>query len=212
MPKLKPATQRARREHILDAAEICFAHSGFHRTTMQDICKEAAISPGALYVYFASKEDLIAGLAERDRADFAERFAELSAAGDFMHAMSDLATHYFDEEPAHKRTMCIEIGLESIRNPRVGEIYRSVDRFVEDSFEKLFAKLAADGHIAPDLDIPTVTKLLSMIGDGLFMRRALDPNFDAKTLLPAVVGLIGKLLNVQNEAPASKGQAKEKQR
>ena len=62
MPKLKPDTQRARREHILDAAEQCFARAGFHRTTMQDICRDAAVSPGALYVYFASKEDLIAGI------------------------------------------------------------------------------------------------------------------------------------------------------
>ena len=36
-----------------------------------------------------------------------------------------------------------------------------------------------------------------MIGDGMFMRRALDPNFDAKTLVPAVMALIAKLLNVK---------------
>jgi len=203
MPKLKPATQRARREHILDAAEVCFAHAGFHRTTMQDICKEALISPGALYVYFHSKEDLIAGLAERDRSDFAERFADLSEAADLMQSLSQLGNHYFVDEPAHKRTMCLEIGLESTRNPKVGEIYRSVDRFVESSFEELFAKLAEEGRIAPDLDIPTLTKVFSIIGDGMFMRRALDPNFDAKTLVPAVMALIGKLLNVQPQADAA---------
>ncbi len=202
MPKLKPATQRARREHILDAAEVCFAHSGFHRTTMQDICKEAAISPGALYVYFTSKEDLIGGLAERDRADFAERFAVVSNASEFMQSLSELAHHYFDEEPPHKRIMCLEIGLESIRNPRVGEIYRSVDRFVQESFEKLFRQLAAQGHIAPNLDIATVTKLFSIIGDGIFMRRALDPNFDTKTIVPAALALIGQLLNVKPEEHA----------
>lgn len=197
MPKLKPATQRARREHILDAAEVCFARAGFHRTTMQDICREALISPGALYVYFNSKEDLIAGLAERDRSDFAERFADLSASTNLMQSLSQLGNHYFDEEPAHKRTMCLEIGLESTRNPKVGEIYRSVDRYVHGSFEKLFAALQAEGRIAPDVDIPTLTKLFSVIGDGMFMRRALDPTFDAKALVPAVMALIGKLLNVQ---------------
>jgi AcrR family transcriptional regulator len=197
MPKLKPATQRARREHILDAAEVCFARAGFHRTTMQDICKEALISPGALYVYFNSKEDLIAGLAERDRSDFAERFADLSAATDLMQSLSELGNHYFDEEPAHKRTMCLEIGLESTRNPKVGEIYRSVDRYVHGSFEKLFAALQAEGRIAPDVDIPTLTKLFSVIGDGMFMRRALDPTFDARALVPAVMALFGKLLNVR---------------
>ncbi|CAN1723156.1 TetR/AcrR family transcriptional regulator, repressor for uid operon [Hyphomicrobium sp. 1Nfss2.1] len=200
MPKLKPATQRARREHVLDAAEACFARAGFHRTTMQDICKEAAISPGALYVYFASKEDLIAGIAERDRSEFAERFAELSSTPDFMRALSDIGQHYFAEEPRQKQTMCIEIALESTRNPRVGEIYRSIDRYVEENFEKLFFKLAEEGRIAPQLDIPTLTKLFSIIGDGLFMRRAVDPNFDAETLVPAAVKLIGAMLNAQPNA------------
>jgi hypothetical protein len=93
--------------------------------------------------------------------------------------------------------MCLEIGLESTRNPKVGEIYRSVDRYVHGSFEKLFAALQAEGRIAPDVDIPTLTKLFSVIGDGMFMRRALDPTFDAKGLVPAVMALIGKLLNVQ---------------
>ena len=70
---------RPYQQRILDAAECCFTRAGFHRTTMQDICKEALISPGALYVYFASKEDLIAGIAERDRAEFAERFGEFAS-------------------------------------------------------------------------------------------------------------------------------------
>jgi AcrR family transcriptional regulator len=196
MPKLKPATQHARREHILDAAEVSFARTGFHRTTMQDICKEAEISPGALYVYFSSKEDLIAGIAERDRAQFAERFAELSAAPDFLKALEALGKHYFAEEPAYKRTMCIEIGLESTRNLQVGEIYRSVDKFVAESFEKLFGRLAKEGRISPDLDIATLAKVFTVIGDGLFLRRAVDPDFDPKKVVPAVVNLIGKLLNV----------------
>ena len=195
MPKLKPATQRARREHILDAAGVCFARSGFHRTTMQDICKEAEISPGALYVYFASKEDLIAGIAERDRAEFAEHFAELSSAPDFMKALTQLGRHYFTEEPAHKCLMSLEIGLESTRNAKVGEIYRSVDRYVEECFETLFERLKAEGRIAPELDIPTVSRVFSLVGDGMFMRYAVDPDFDAETIVPAVLNLIGKLLN-----------------
>jgi TetR/AcrR family transcriptional repressor of uid operon len=195
MPKLKPDTQRARREHILDAAEVCFARAGFHRTSMQDICKAAEISPGALYVYFASKEDLIAGIAERDRGEFADRFAELSTAPDFMKALSELGRHYFDEDPAYKRTMCVEIGLESTRNPKVGEIYHSVDQHVQDSFETLFTRLAAEGRIAPDFDIPTLARLFSLIGDGLFWHRAVDPDFDAKTMVPATMKLIAKLLN-----------------
>lgn len=212
MPKLKPATQRARREHILDAAEVCFARAGFHRTTMQDICREAGISPGALYVYFASKEDLIAGLVERDRTQFAERFEELSASPDFMQALASIGEHYFVDEPAQKHTMCIEIALESTRNPKVGEIYRSVDRYVEECFEKLFSRLAAEGRIAPDFDIPTVAKLFSVIGDGLFMRRATDPDVAPKELIDGAMGLIAALLKPVPESAAANQNTDEKVR
>jgi len=195
MPKLKPNIQRARREHILDAAEQCFARAGFHRTTMHDICRAAGVSPGALYVYFDSKEALIAGLSERDRAEFAERFDQLVHAPDFMQALKALGEEYFLEEPAHKQRMCIEIGLESTRNPRVGEIYRRFDRYIVDSFATLFAKLQAEGRIAPALDIPTTVGAFMIIADGMFWRRAVDPAFDASKLMPAVLQLVETLLN-----------------
>lgn len=190
MPKLKPDIQRARREHILDAAERCFARAGFHRTTMQDICKEAGVSPGALYVYFANKEDLIAGICERDRADFAERFAQLAEAPDFMEALEQLGNHYFEQEPAYKKLMCIEIGLESTRNPRVGEIQRSVDAFVLQSFQALFQRLKDEGRIAPELTIPELVQVFMTIGDGLFWRRAVDPAFDSRSALPAMLQVL----------------------
>ncbi|MEW5964043.1 MAG: TetR/AcrR family transcriptional regulator [Pseudomonadota bacterium] len=195
MPKLKPDTQRARREAILDAAERCFARSGFHRCTMHDICKEAGISPGALYVYFSSKEALIAGLAERDRAEFQSRFAAVAAAPDFLAALSVIGEQYFVDEPAEKRLMCIEIGVESTRNPQVGETFRSVDTFVNDSFASLFQRLAEQGRIAPELDVATIAKVFAVIGDGMIWRRAVDPAFDGKALMPAIVMLVSKLLN-----------------
>jgi AcrR family transcriptional regulator len=194
MPKLKPDIQRARREHILDAAEQCFARAGFHRTTMHDICKEASVSPGALYVYFDSKEALIAGIAERDRADFAERLATLSQAPDFLAALKEIGEHYFVEEPVYKRRMCIEIGLESTRNERVGAIVHEVDDFVLKGFESLFQRMKDEGRIAPDLDIPMLTQTFLVIADGLFWRRAVDPAFDGSKLVPAVLQVIGGLL------------------
>ncbi len=205
MPRLKPATQAARRERILDAAEQCFARTGFHRTTMHDICREAGISAGALYVYFPSKEALIAGISERDRAEFAQRLAMLAEAPDFLQALSALGEQYFVDEPAHKRLMCVEIGIESTRNPQVGEIFRSVDGYVLAGFEKLFQRLKDEGRIAPSLDIPTLARVFITIGDGLFWRRAIDPAFDAKAVLPAITQLIGDMLNPTAQVPAAAG-------
>ena len=92
--------------------------------------------------------------------------------------------------------MCIEIGLESTRNPRVGEIFQRFDRFVIESFEKLFQQLKDEGRIAPALDIPTASpKSSCVIADGMFWRRAVDPAFDATGRHAGVLQLIAELLN-----------------
>jgi TetR/AcrR family transcriptional repressor of uid operon len=208
MPKLKPAIQRARRDRILDAAERCFARAGFHRTTIQNICKEAGISPGALYVYFDSKEALIAGICERDRAEFAERLAALADAPDFLQALEELGEHYFVHQPDCKNRLCLEIGLESTRNPRVGEIHRGVDEFIVASFERLFQRMRDERRIAPDMDVPTLARVLSIISDGLFWRRAVDPTFDGRTLVPATLQVMADILKpVSQTAPQSKAAA-----
>jgi AcrR family transcriptional regulator len=212
MPKLKPGTQRARREHILDAAELCFARAGFHRCTMQDICKEAAVSSGALYVYFASKEDLIAGIVERDRAKLAAQLAELPNAPDLLTALAKLGEHYTIEQPQHKQVLAIEIGSEATRNPVVGEIFRSVDNFCRQSFEQVFERAERDGKIKPQYDARTLAEVLSLMGDGLFWRRAVDPDFDAQKVLPILVGLVSTLLNPThaNEPDAAPAQVRVK--
>jgi AcrR family transcriptional regulator len=195
MPRLKPSTQAARREHILDAAERCIARAGFHRATMQDIGREAGVSLGALYVYFKSKESLIAGIAERDRAKLQGEFAGLAQADDLVAAIGKLGEHYTIEEPHHKRVLCVEIGAEATRNPVVGEIYRSVDRFVLDSFTQLFTRAQSEHRIDPAVDAETLAAVLAVIGDGMFWRRAIDPDFDPKTVMPSILSLLTVLIN-----------------
>ena len=195
MPKLKPDTQKLRPEHILDAAELCFARTGFHRATIQDICREATVSLGAVYVYFKSKEDLIAGITERDRAKLAEQLSAVAAAPDLLAAFASLGQHYMVEEPRHKQQLVIDIGCESMRGGPVGEIFRTCDRLVLEQFEALFKRAIAEGKIAPSLDARTLATVVALIGDGLFWRRGVDPDFDAKTMVPIMTALIGTLLN-----------------
>ncbi|MBN9248673.1 TetR/AcrR family transcriptional regulator [Hyphomicrobium sp.] len=195
MPKLKPDTQRARREHILDAALRCFSNGGFHATTMQTICREADVSPGALYVYFDSKEALIAGLCERDRAEFAERFAALAAAPDFLEALGAIGEHYFIEEGRERQRFAVEMGIEATRNPRIAEIFLGVEKFCSDNFEALFRRLQDEGRIAPRTDIQTLVNVFNIVGDGMFWRRAIYPDADMRSVLPVVIDLIGSLLN-----------------
>ena len=208
MPKLKPSTQAQRREHILDAAERCFARSGFHSTTMHDICREAGVSPGALYVYFASKELLISGLCERDRADLQERLAVVAEAPDLLEALRRLGDHYVLDQPDHKRTLWVEIAAEATRNPKVAKIFRDSNAAVQASFHALFGRAAAEGRIAPRVDIAALNAVLQVIGDGLFFRRAVDPSFDARATMPAVLAVIAHLMQPQDMSlPSPAGMA-----
>lgn len=201
MPRLKPDTRTARREHILDAAERCFARSGFHRTTMHDICRAAEVSPGALYVYFASKEDLIAGIAERDRDKLARQMLDLAAAPDLMAALHRLGEHYMVQEPQHKRALFVEIGAEATRNDNVGETVRACDRACTDNFAELFERARAEGRIAPSLDSVTLATVLGVIGDGLFWRRAIDPHFDTRAVMPVLSDMLAALINPRAPTP-----------
>lgn len=162
---------------------------------MQTICREAKVSPGALYVYFDSKEALIAGLCERDRAEFAERFAKLATAPDFLEALAAIGEHYFIDESAEKQRFVVEMGVEATRNPRIAEIFMGVDQYCSDSFEALFRRLQDEGRIAPRTDIPTLVKVFNILGDGMFWRRAIDPSADMAAVLPVLINLIGTLLN-----------------
>lgn len=195
MPKLKPDTQLARRQHILDAAELAFAKAGFHRTTMQDIARQAQVSLGALYVYFASKEDLIAGITERDRAKIAEQLTQVANAPDIADALTKLGEHYAVDEPRHKQQLVVEIGCEAMRDGAVGRIFRACDEEILERLERLFERAISDGKINPRHGARELAMALAMLGDGLFWRRAVDPSFDSKAMVPILASLVASLLN-----------------
>ena len=65
MPKISPAHEQQRRDQILAAAMACFARQGYHATSMDDVVRESGLSVGAIYTYFASKEDLFLALSDR---------------------------------------------------------------------------------------------------------------------------------------------------
>jgi AcrR family transcriptional regulator len=58
----KEREKERRRHQIMVAAKRVFAAKGFTKTTIEDIAKEAELSPGTLYLYFKNKDDLYASL------------------------------------------------------------------------------------------------------------------------------------------------------
>ena len=61
----KEREKERRRQQIIVAAKRVFSEKGFNKATMEDIAKEAELSPGTLYLYFRNKEELYASLSLR---------------------------------------------------------------------------------------------------------------------------------------------------
>jgi AcrR family transcriptional regulator len=61
----KEREKERRRQQIMVAAKRVFSVKDFNRATMEDIAREAELSPGTIYLYFKNKEELFASLSLR---------------------------------------------------------------------------------------------------------------------------------------------------
>ena len=61
----KEREKERRRQQIIIAAKRIFSAKGFNKATIEDIAKEAEISPGTIYIYFKNKDELYASLSIR---------------------------------------------------------------------------------------------------------------------------------------------------
>jgi TetR/AcrR family transcriptional repressor of uid operon len=194
MRRANTQLQMDRREEILVAAKRCFSRNGFHGTSMQEICAEARMSPGGLYRYFPSKEAIIAGIAEQDRADVAEKFQAIVDAPDFFSALALAARRYIVEESMDEVCLQTEIKAESRRNPEIAKIYASVEQEVKAGMLAVLRAGVARGDIPATVDLEIAATMLMALVDGLYWRRAVDPDFDAESVLPTLLSVTHFLL------------------
>lgn len=194
MRRVNTQLKSDRQAEILAAAQRCFVRSGFHGASMQDICAEAGMSPGNLYRYFPSKEALIAGIAERDRAEVAQQFASADLSHGFFAVLEGMARHHFSERSDEQVALCTEIMSESRRNPEIARISAAFDADVRKWLINLFRAGAERGDIPGDIDFEGVVTMLMAIADGVWWRRALDPNFNPESALPIFMDITRHML------------------
>ena len=65
------------RDQILSAAEIVFARNGFHDASLREIAELAEFSVGAVYSFFAGKEDIYRAIFLRRAAEFMPEMEEV---------------------------------------------------------------------------------------------------------------------------------------
>lgn len=185
-----------RRTRILDAAEACFVRHGFHRATMHDVAVEAGMSPGNLYRYFPSKDAIVAGLAERDRAAVAEDFSGIEGHPDMMAAFAGLARRHLSDAPSEKSVLCLEMWAEATRNPAMAAICREFEREIAARLSSLYRRAQErTASPAPGADPEALARLAMVMADGIMVRRALSSEFDPGPVIDAMLTVIGAALD-----------------
>jgi AcrR family transcriptional regulator len=179
MPRITEARKTERRDQILHAAFVCFARAGFHKTTMQDICAEAELSPGAVYGYFPGKDAIIEALARGER----KTNGGSPKPGSGLDWLFEGLKH-----PGDPRASQLDVRLwgEAIGDARLGALQRRAD----GALARALAAAGEDAARAHGLEPAALAELLAAVIAGLEVRLALDPEADPAAIAEALRTLL----------------------
>lgn len=147
----RDSVRRFKRELIRDAAKQVFAAHGIEGASVREIAKTAGYTTGAIYTYFASKEDLYAEVL-RDSLDalFAEVRGAADAAGEHRAAaaLRGLWTFY------DTRRSDFELGFYPSGGARPVGLTRELDRELNARLDQVIdvigEGMVTDGLVAPE--------------------------------------------------------------
>jgi AcrR family transcriptional regulator len=198
MPRVSPAYLESRRRQILAAAVRCFSRQGFHRATMQDVVREAALSPGAIYRYYASKEEIIAAVAaerhaaERELLRTATRDADLGAGFEGL-ARAFLGRLSTRDEKEWRR-VTVQLWGEALRSKRVMAVVRG-------GLDEPLALLAAlvrrgrrEGRLSPALEPRATARVAAALFQGLALQQAWEPDMNLAACVRSATLLLRQLV------------------
>ncbi|WP_329347337.1 TetR/AcrR family transcriptional regulator [Streptomyces sp. NBC_01261] len=133
MPRVSQAHLDARRQQIVDAARARFASHGFARTSMADIVTESGLSNGAIYRYFASKDEIVVAVCEQG-TEALPRTLTAEAVEGFLEHVRALA-----RDTGHARLVA-QIYAEAAVSPPLAAVVQ----------QQLAAMRAAVAELVPD--------------------------------------------------------------
>jgi AcrR family transcriptional regulator len=194
-----------RRLQILQDATACFAKHGFHATSMREICKAAKLSAGAMYHYFASKDDIIAAMISMDRQRTAAAFASLPADAGLVQALSHLIeVTTSDQLSQGMLCMWTEITAEVSRNDRVRPLFEEYYHEVHSKLGSLLKAAAKRGELRPDLNPAHMAAFVMAVYDGVMCRCAVDKAASFEKLSKQALSIISLLLDEPLPAKVTK--------
>lgn len=189
MPRISSDRADERRKHILVAAMRAFITSGFSATSIRDICKEAGMSIGGIYVHFDSKEAIVEGLVAALLPDLA---FPLTTASDAFGLDEALVADYvasMENWNAEEAAVWLEIVGACHRSPRIAAIFSARLERATDALAAVLKRIGGEAGEARD----RARALLAAL-EGLGLIRLMQPIPDDKGLVQAARVLVRGVL------------------
>ena len=183
MPRVKSEHKASRRAQILAAARACFARTGFHQTTLQDVFTEAGLSAGCVYNYFNSKDQLMLAVAQERHEDESRMIAQGLETKDPLNDLRQIAKRFADgyltPESADKRRIALQTWSEALVNPT---ILASVQEGLEQPrahLAQLIRRAQEAKRVTSKLDAGAIALTLIALLHGSILQKLWKPETDS---------------------------------
>ncbi len=194
MPKVTEAHVQARRKQIIDAATACFAQKGYHSSTIQDICKEADLSPGAIYGYFKGKYEILQAVIETTTQDIDEIIEALDNSGDMLTAFRAVAQVTFArlDDPEYQLRMrtTVVFHAEALRDKRVADAFASEVRYLLAGLKRFVTRAQKRGELDPAMEPEQVARMLFTVFEGYKAQKVIEPDIDTMAYVANLIPML----------------------
>jgi AcrR family transcriptional regulator len=194
---VNPEKHEEKRLEILEAAHRCFLREGLQGASIAKICKEAEISPGHLYHYFSSKEEIVEQMADEYLRKLHGDFASHPEGQDTATVLlSELWGMSGWNEVDHCRIL-FELLSEAGRSERIREFLRnntaSIRRMLADTLKAGQAR----GEVDPSLDVGHTSAMLIAVLDAAPMLPLMVPDVSFEESRKLLTTMITRFLRPQ---------------
>ena len=192
-PTMKELRTEAQRERILNAAQKCFVESGFHAASMATIAETADMSPGLIYRYFKSKNEIILAIIDRQLELLRMDLAALDGSTDIPAGVAEKygSTDQHGVSPA----LFLEMSAEATRDTQIGAAVHEFDATLRMDIRTWLSRdKALGGRGLPYDSTETRALMLQCLIEGVRVRETREPGLDRKLLKAGLEEVLSKLL------------------
>ena len=152
MPELKESKKKLKAQRILDCAEAIMVREGLDALNMDALAADAGMAKGTLYLYFNSKEDVIAHLTVRARKTLMEAFSnEIAKYDDPLDQIRAIFwanfKYYKTNKLHHDLNAFYDINKHLDNNEALKQMGMAFQKFIVSFIQKAKAQNRIKSHI-----------------------------------------------------------------